>query len=296
MLLNIIISVLVVPVLGQSYFNFNGYIDLGNQSIVEAIGPERVYTDILDVKIIAQSAIAIDVETGKVLYKKNTNEIRSIASITKLMTALVFLDNNPGWQKEISTIAADRKNGGIIHLNTGEVLTISDLFKTALIASDNDAASALARSTGLSLNSFISRMNKKAEEFGLTNTKFADPTGLNSANKSTAEDVARLLNQALKNKSIQSATSTAVYKFEVQGEEKKREVKLVNTDRLVGGYLNIIGGKTGHIEAAGHCLAVKISLENEKEIIVVVLGSASNPDRFQDIKAITDWVQINYKW
>jgi len=171
----------------------------------------------LDVKITAKSAIAVDAKTGTILYKNNSQEIRSMASITKLMTALVFLDHNPGWQKEIFTIASDRRNGGIIHLNTGEVMTLKDLFYTALIASDNDAAMALARSTGLSESEFINKMNQKAKQIGLTDTQFSDPTGLKFSNKSTAQEIIKLLNYALQDSVIKDATSTAKYEFEVMG-------------------------------------------------------------------------------
>lgn len=295
MFLEIFLSLLIIPGLWQDQFNFNGYIEISNETINQSV-PERIYTDILDVKTTAKSAIAVDADSGKILYKKNTQEVRSIASITKLMTALVFLDNNPGWQKEFSTKASDRRNGGIIHLNTGEILTIKNLFLTALISSDNDAAMALARSTGLSETAFVAEMNKKAKEIGLKQANFADPTGLDQANQATAEDIVKLVNTALSKPNIQKATSTSYYEFEVQGKEKKRTVELRNTDWLTNSYLELIGGKTGFIERAGHCLAVKIRGEKEQEIIVVVLGSESNFNRFQDVKAIADWVFTNYQW
>ena len=154
MLLNILLSLLVIPALGQDFLSCNGSLDLAANMAETEQAPQRIYSDVLDVKITAKSAIAVDAKTGAILYKNNAQEIRPMASITKLMTALVFLDYNPGWQKEVFTIASDRRNGGIIHLNTGEVMTIKDLFYTALIASDNDAAMALARSTGLDENEF----------------------------------------------------------------------------------------------------------------------------------------------
>jgi D-alanyl-D-alanine carboxypeptidase len=296
MLLKAFLSLLVIPICCQSYFNFDGFLDLNNGQEPQT-APKRIYTEVLDVKITAQSALAVDAHSGKVLYKKNPQEIRSIASITKLMTALVFLDNNPGWQKKFHTIASDRRNGGIIHLNTGEVLTIRNLFFTALIASDNDATVALARSTGLSEKDFIKAMNKKASSLGLNNTIFIEPSGLHDGNKSTAEDIAKLVQVAISDQFIKEATSTNRYEFEVQAkEEAKRKVSLVNTDWLTNSYLHVLGGKTGYIEKSGYCLAVKLKNETDQKIIVVVLGSASNFDRFQDVKAISDWVFTNYQW
>jgi D-alanyl-D-alanine carboxypeptidase len=295
MIFNFFLSLIIFPILWQHHSNSNGFLVLA-PSVQQELVPDRIYTDVLDVKITAKSAIAVDAKSGQILYQKNPEEILPIASITKLMTALVFLDHNPGWQKEFFTIASDRRNGGTIYLNTGEVLTIRNLFNTALIVSDNDSAMALARSTGLDETVFIAEMNKKAKDLGLVRTTFFDPTGLNSDNTSTASEVAILLNYALTREPIQSATSTAYYEYEVTNKEHQRTVKLRNTDWLLRSYLNILGGKTGSLEEAGNCLAVKIKGEQGQEILVVVLGSQTNSDRFQDVKAITDWVFTNYQW
>lgn len=296
MLLEVVISILFLPNLWQNHLITNDFINFENKSEIEVKAPQRIYTNTIDVKITAQSVLAVDVASGKILYERNSLEKRPIASLTKLMTALVFLDYNPGWQEEFYTIASDRRNGGIIHLNTGEILTIKDLFYTALIASDNDAAMALSRSTGLSEEEFVDKMNDKAHYLNLSNTEFVEPTGLNYNNQSTAKDIATLLKEAMDRQEIREATSLAAYEFEVITQEKKRLVKLYNTDWLVNGYLDIVGGKTGHLEKAGYCLATKIKGPADQEIIIVALGSESNFDRFQDIKAIADWIFNNYQW
>lgn len=291
-------SLIILPFLSQSLNNFDGFLILDNDltQTQKLEAPQRIYTDYLDVKISAKSALAVDAKTGEILYKKNSQEILPIASITKLMTALVFLEHNPGWQKEVSTLASDRRNGGIVYLNTNELLTVNNLFKTALIVSDNDAAMALARITNLPEEEFIKEMNRKARELGLKNTYFVDPTGLNPGNKSTAEEIAKLLNVALQNEEIKKTISTAFYEFEVKGKGKNRKVVLRNTDWLLKSYLEVIGGKTGSLEDAGYCLAVKIKGEKNQEVLIVILGSQSNEDRFQDVKAISDWVFSNYQW
>ncbi|MDD5341328.1 MAG: serine hydrolase [Patescibacteria group bacterium] len=302
MLFNILLSVFLIPALGANYFNFDGFLNLDNSAILsfERFAPQRIYTDYLDVKIAAQSAIAVDVKSGKILYKKNPDDVRPIGSITKLMAASVFLDNNPGWSNEFYLKNEDRRSGGIIYINNGEVLTIRDLFYTALVVSDNDAIMGLVRSTGISEEKFVELMNKKAQELGLTNTQFSDPTGLSSGNKSTASDITKLLNIALANPAIQKATSLDKYgftvKYSVKGVEKTRDVKIGNTDLLLGGYLNVIGGKTGHVEEAGYCFATKIKGEKNQDVIIVVLGSDSNFNRFQDVKAVADWIFSNYNW
>ncbi|MCX6740609.1 MAG: serine hydrolase [Candidatus Parcubacteria bacterium] len=305
MLVDIFLEFLIFSTLGSASFVANHYINLDNlanfsdldiQSQQEQNAPDRMYTDYVDIVISAKSAIAVDVKSGKILYQKNTEEILPIASITKLMTALVFLDYNPGWQKEWSTTSSDRRNGGVIYLNTDEVITLDNLFKTALIVSDNDSAMALSRASGLSEDEFIRQMNIKAKSLGLLNTVFVDPTGLKSGNQSTVGDLAKLLNFALQNKELSRVTSTSYYEFEVSSLDKKRTVKLKNTDWLLKSYLNVLGGKTGSLESAGYCLAVKIKGEKNQEIVIVVLGSQSNSERFQDVKAISDWTFFNYQW
>lgn len=298
MLLDILISLVIIPMIWQNQLNFDGFLALDDSPVAinQNLVPQRVYTDVLNVQITAQSAIAIDAQTGKILYKKNSQDIRSMASITKLMTALVFIDNNPGWQEEITIKSSDQRNGGIVHLNTGEIISLQDLFYITLIASDNGAAVTLARATGLTEEEFVKKMNDKAEQIGLVNTQFVEPTGLNRKNVATVEDIVKLLNLALKNNHITNATSLASYEFEVKRLETVRFIKIRNTDWLVDSYLNVIGGKTGHLESAGYSLTVKISGEQAQEIIVAVLGSATNYDRFQDVKAISDWLYTNYKW
>ncbi len=299
MLLDILICMVLIPQMTQTYYSFDGFLDINNpvqEVIANDTGPQRIYTDLLDVVITAESAIAVDGQTGKIIYSKNSQEQRSIASITKLMTALVFLDNNPGWQTEVTVKASDRRNGGIVHLNTDEVITSRNLFYTSLIPSDNSATASLARITGFSEYEFVGQMNKKAQEFGLKNTKFSDPTGLNNNNLSTAEDLVKLINIALDKEDIALATTKYYYEFYVQSETIRRLVRLTNTDKLLNSYLNVLGGKTGHITVAGYCLGVKIKGEDSQEILIVVLGSDTNYDRFQDIKAISDFVFTNYKW
>jgi serine-type D-Ala-D-Ala endopeptidase (penicillin-binding protein 7) len=299
MLLDFFISIILFPNLWTQNLNSDGFLNLGNQvkgiQLADVV-PKRIYTDVLDVRITAKSAIAVDVKSSKILYKKNNQEILPIASITKLMTGLVFLEHNPGWQNTITILDSDHRNGGTSYLKTGETLTLKDLFATALIVSDNEAAVALARSTGKSEFDFVAAMNKKASELGLKNSKFVEPTGLDAGNSSTAEDVAKLLNFALQNQAIKEMTSLADYEFKIQNKDKDRQVKLKNTDLLLKGYLDVLGGKTGSLLEAGYCLAIKIKGDSGQEIIIAVLDSQTNLDRFQDVKAISDWVYTNYKW
>ncbi len=252
----------------------------------------------LGIETTARAAVVLDKETGTVLFEKKIENELPIASITKLMTALVFLDTNPNWEKKIKLLKEDEKEGGIFYARAGEELTIKDLFNMMLVGSVNNAALALARSTGLSQEEFVAKMNQKAQALGLKNTFFVDPAGLEPANVSTALEVAKLLSLALDKDEIREATVKRKYVFSPQNIEKKYYVK--NTNELLWSFLNeppykIIGGKTGYLEEAKYNLAIEVQ-NNGHRIIVVVLGSNTIEDRFQEAKGLTFWTFENYKW
>lgn len=230
-------------------------------------------------------------------YKKNADEIQPIASITKLMTALVFLENNPGWDTVYTITPADQISGGILNLAPGEKVKIKDLFKTSLIASDNGATLALVHATNLSEEIFIKKMNEKAFALGLTKTKFIDSVGLSDQNVSTAEEVALLAKAALAESEIRQATESKDYQFvTLDGKDKKIE----STDYLLfdseKNNFQIMGGKTGYTDRAGYCFVGRFKDENGREIISVVLNSSGKNERFKESKNLVNWVFQNYNW
>jgi len=246
----------------------------------------------------AKSALVFDEGTGTVLFAKNPQEKTSLASLTKLMTALVFLDKNPGWDKVIRLTRTDDREGGIVYARSPEEVTVKDLFNMAMVGSVNNAAIALARSTGLEQKDFVAEMNKRAEELDLKDTIFVDPTGLLPENKGTARDVARLIAAALEREEVRAATLQKRYVFNPANSEKTYYVK--STDELLWSFLNddpynFIGGKTGYIEESGYNLAVEVVRGGHK-IIAIVLGSATTEDRFKEIKGLVDWTFVNYRW
>lgn len=257
------------------------------------VRPVRKSSDSLGVVLTATSAVAGDVASGEVLWEKSASEIRSIASISKLMTALVFLENNPGWSEPITMEVADEIGGDTANIKREEVVTVRDLFMASLIASDNNATMALVRSTGLSSEDFVRQMNAKAKALGLNSTHFVEPVGLNADNKSTALEIFKLARTAFANKEISSATSQKNYSFTaISGQSHK----IKSTNGLLGAYLNVVSGKTGFTEQAGHCVVVEVSDSEGHKIISVVLGSASNDDRFRDAKILSAWVLANFSW
>lgn len=252
----------------------------------------------LGIEISGRSGIVVDVHTGTVLYSKEGHLQRPIASITKLMTALVFLDHNPGWEKEMVMLPADERVGAAAKIYRGEAVTVSDLFYASLVSSDNNATIALMRSTGLSESEFVRLMNEKSTEIGLKNTVFVEPTGLDQRNVSTALDISYLLYHSLQDPFIADATTRSVYSFDILNNEKTRNVYA--TDRLLDSYLNssytIKGGKTGFTYDAGSCLGIQIEDKDGNELIVVVLGSNNNQTRFTEVKALTEWTYDNFTW
>ncbi len=224
--------------------------------------------------ITSELAIVVDKETSQVLYEKNADEVRSIASLTKLMNALVFLDNNPGWDTVVTLESNDMAIGAKLYASIGETLTVKDLFYTMLIGSANNAARALARSTGLSEAEFVSKMNHKAETIGMNNTTFTDPTGLEVTNKSTVRDLILLSNKALNYFIISQATTSPAYNFSMINTGHYHHIK--NTNLLVQeSDLYLIGGKTGYLDEAGYCLMTRAKNSQGQEITAILLGNPS---------------------
>ena len=241
--------------------------------------------------------IAIDTKSGTELYGRGEDEVSSIASITKLATALVFLEHNPGWDSRYEVKAGDIVTGGRIYLSVGERVHTVDLFNLALVASANSAAKALARSTGLSEEEFIALMNAKAEEIGLTATHFVDPVGLGNDNVSTPRELAKLVEYALNVPEIEKATKQKTYQFKTLSGQTRI---VATTDNLLGhfplGSISIEGGKTGYTESAGYCLAGKFENADGREVVTVVLGTDDINARFEDTTKLVEWVYDSYIW
>lgn len=304
MFLKIILSLLLIN-------STNGFYQIENEPFLtlekdkdnilkSVIVPKRINLENVGVKITADKYLVLDVSSGKVLAEKNSNIEQPIASITKIMTALVILDQNPNWQQKVFLTAADETVGASPHIYRGEEVRFIDLWKSGLIASDNNSIMAMVRVLGLSREEFVQLMNLKAKQLGLYNSHFSDPTGLDVGNTSTATDVARLIYLAMKNDDIRETVIQESYSFKILNSKKTR--KVTNTDILISSFLNnerygykLIGGKTGFLNEAGYCLAVEVSHE-DKPVIIVVLNSDDINARFQDTKVLADWVFNNYQW
>ncbi len=227
--------------------------------------------------IYARNAILVDPATGEVLFQKNAESPVPIASLTKLMTAMVFLEQKPRLDRLVEVTPVEITGGGHTRLRKGEQVALGDLLHMSLMCSDNVATRVLARESGLSSDEFLARMNRKAVELGLTGTRFTEFTGLDERNVSSASDVARLLHAAAHEPLIQEITTTRSYEFSTE----RRAHAVHNTNRLLYGRYDVLGGKTGFILEAGYCFATWVRAQG-RDLIAVVLGAPTNSTRFAD--------------
>jgi D-alanyl-D-alanine endopeptidase (penicillin-binding protein 7) len=236
----------------------------------------------------AEAAIVYNPETGEVLWESNSQNTRSIASITKVMTAAVFVEDNPDLSQQIVITRPDVTRASTTYLRSGYKVTTGDLLHLLLIASDNAAARALARVSPHGSEGFIDRMNEKAEELGLDHTYYADPSGLLAANVSSAYDMARLISYVSKDERIASIMRKPDYTASVG----RTSVTVRSTNQLVrNGDVDVLGGKTGFISKAGYCLATLLRLpQGGPQIAVVVLGAKSNAGRFWETRHLFNWL------
>ena len=231
------------------------------------------------------SALLYDTEDGSITYEQNAFERRSIASITKLMTAMVALDHGIAWDHEADILLEEYFFGSKLRLHPGETVTMRDLFYSSLMASANNSTQAMVRQSGLPEEEFIRRMNAKAIELGLEQTRFVEATGLDPDNISTAYEVAKLAEAAFAYPEIAEASTRAEYVFTVKG--SGREYRFGNSNKLISPEESrpFTGSKTGFLYESGYCLVVQGRGEQASKI-AVVLGSLSEPGHFQDIQRL----------
>ncbi len=242
-------------------------------------------------KLQSSAALVLDQQSGEILYGKNTQAIVPIASITKLMTAMVVLDANldPEEKIPIAQDDVDWLRGTHSRLRVGAPFTRDELLRLALMASENRAASALGRSYPGGMESFVRAMNLKAQLLGMNGSRFADPTGLSSTNVSTAEDLATLARSAHRYAKIRQYSTATAYAVSIGG---RHPVAFRNTNRLVGAGAWDIGlSKTGFINEAGRCLVMQATLAG-RTVIIVLLDSWGKSSRIGDANRIRKWLEI----
>ena len=233
-------------------------------------------------------ALVLDQDTNEVLFSKNAQAVLPIASLTKLMTAVVVTEAGLPLD-ELITISdedIDTEKGSRSRLKVGTTLSRGDLLHLALMSSENRAAHALGRSYPGGLAVFVAEMNHKARELGMRDTRYVEPTGLSSANQSSARDLATLVKAALDHQIIRELSTSHEYEVEVGN----RPVQFRNTNGLVKSPEWEIGlQKTGYISEAGRCLVMQAKLAG-RQLIMVFLDSAGKYSRIGDAERVRRWV------
>lgn len=245
-------------------------------------------------KLRSAAALVLD-ERGNVIYGKDADSVRPIASITKLMTAMVILDAKLDLTQPITITKADRDLIRLTgsRLQYGATLSRRELLLLALMASENRAATALGRSYPGGLPAFITAMNHKAEQLKMMDSHFADPAGLDAKNVSTATDLARLLEAAQTYPLIREATTQR--RLEVRPYPRRGPLVYGNTNRLLKNqHWDIALSKTGYINEAGRCLVMQAVIDGER-LSIVLLNSFGKLTPFGDSNRLRKWLLANRK-
>lgn len=241
-------------------------------------------------KLASSIALIYDEQTQRPLYTKNPDAVAPIASITKLMTAMVVLDSAPDLNESLSVATADMDSlkGTHSRLVVGTTFVRSEMLKLALMSSENRAASVLARNYPGGMAAAVAAMNAKARALGMSHTTFRDPTGLNSENVSTARDLVKMVAAARNYKLIHQYTTTATHSVEGG---RGRELRYNNTNPLVKNASWDIGlSKTGFINEAGRCLVMQAQIRN-RPVIIVLLDSVGKSTRIGDANRVKKWIE-----
>jgi D-alanyl-D-alanine endopeptidase (penicillin-binding protein 7) len=245
--------------------------------------------DPLDLK--SGVALVLDQDTNEVLFSKNPQAVLPIASLTKIMTAVIVTDAHLPLD-EVLTITqddVDTEKHSSSRLRVGTQLTRGEMLHLALMASENRAAHALGRYYPGGLEAFVAAMNHKAKELGMDDTNYVEPTGLSSDNQSSAHDLATLVKTAYAHPLIRELSTSPAYEVEVG----KRQLQFHNTNRLVNNPRWDIGlQKTGFINEAGRCLVMQAQLAGRK-LIMVFLDSAGKHSRIGDAERVRKWLSEN---
>lgn len=231
------------------------------------------------------AALIVNVLTGNVLFQRNADQVRPVASLTKLMTVLTFLDQNPNLEQAVTILPEDVRNASKTSMRGGEIARLRDVLHSALMVSDNAAARTLARNAGMPMDQFIARMNARAQRMGLGNTRFVEPTGLDGHNVSTAREMAAIVHAATRDTCITNIMQKREYAYW----SNRSYHHFGNTDHLLASQWDVKGGKTGYTLPAGYCFAACLGDAAGNEYASVVLGAPNKSTRFADVDRMMSW-------
>ena len=249
-----------------------------------------------DLGLTCKSAVLMEASTGKILYAKNMDEALPPASVTKVMTLLLIMEDiDSGKLKYTDTVVASANaasmGGSQIFLKEGESMSVEDMLKSVVIASANDAAVALAEHVAGSEEAFVARMNERASQLGMTSTRFENTNGLDDTTEShltSAHDIAIMSRELIKHKKILEYSSTWMDTI------RNGEFGLTNTNRLVRFYKGATGLKTGSTSKAGFCISATAT-RNGMDLICVIMAADTRDIRNEEAKKLLDWGFANYE-
>ena len=263
--------------------------------VVQAQGVSPLLAKPVNIGIRSGAALVIDQATGEPIYRKNADQVMPIASITKLMTAMVILDSGLPLLESVAIERADidRLKGSHSKLPVGSELMRAELLQLSLMASENRAAAALARTYPGGKVAFVEAMNRKALELGMFETRFVESTGLHPGNVATAEDLVKLVAAAHDYPLIREYSTATSFQVESKVASRRYLLRYVNSNRMVRSPQWEIGlSKTGYISEAGRCLVLHVRI-GDKPLVIVLLDSWGRLTRIGDANRIRRWIETD---
>jgi len=252
-----------------------------------------------------ESAVVIDYKTKKVLYSYKPDIAWPGASLTKLMGTMVFLDKKFSPNTVVAIKGQDEVGGGRLQVDSGSTMTIKDIIYSSIVGSANNAATAMARISGMGMKSFVAAMNKKAKTLGCKYTTYKDASGMDKNNVTTANDMVKIATAAFSIPEIRRPATTAYYKFKVRNTGVAHTIK--STNRLLldeNNGLYVTGGKTGYLDESKNNLVFRVRPDAKsinKELLIVVFGADVDPNDdkarlFDSASRLAKWSWLSYTW
>ncbi len=272
------------------------------EAVVKPVGPQKTadWAEFVPKAGDFESALVLDYKTKKVLYSYKPDIAWPAASLTKLTGALTFLDRNLNFNRIVSILKQDEVGGGRLRVKSGATMTIRDVIYSSIVGSANNAATALARISGLGTKNFVAAMNKKAKAIGCQYTVFHDASGMDEENLTTATDMAKIAMAAFAKPEIRRPASTASYTFKIRNTGEAHTIK--NTDTLLldeDNGLYVTGGKTGYLEESKNNLVLKVRPDAKsvnKDLLIVVFGADTRDQLFLAASRLAKWSWLSYTW
>ncbi|MBP9762934.1 D-alanyl-D-alanine carboxypeptidase [Patescibacteria group bacterium] len=242
------------------------------------------------------AAVVMLPKTHQMLYSFKPNKAHTAASLTKLPSAMVFLKNPGAWERLITLSKVDEVGGGRLRVNVGTKIPLRDLFYASITASANNAAMALVRAAGVSMKTYLVRMNQTVKALGANNSTFYDASGMDARNTTTAHDMALIAEAAFRTPEIRRAATVETYPVRIASAGQVRTIKNTNPLLAPGTGVWVMGGKTGYLEESMYNFVGQFrperadgSPELGKDVIVVVLGAPTKEAQFQTAKRLAQW-------